>query len=142
MHDIVIIGATNRPDMLDTALLRPGRFDRIVMTSAPDQKAREEIFKIHTNEMPLKGITATELAEKTEGYVGADIEAVCREAAIMALRKDINAKEINAAHFEEALQKVRPSITQEIEKAYIELKDHFSSAKAKEMQHNKPNYFG
>ncbi len=142
MHDIVIIGATNRPDMLDTALLRPGRFDRIVMTNAPDQKAREEIFQIHTKGMPLTGVTPKELAEKTEGYVGADIEAVCREAAIMALRKDIKAKEITAAHFEEALEKVRPSITQEIEKAYIELKDHFSSAKAKEMQQNRPNYFG
>ena len=142
MHDIVIIGATNRPDMLDTALLRPGRFDRIVMTNAPDQKAREEIFQIHTQGMPLTGVTPKELSEKTEGYVGADIEAVCREAAIMALRADIEAKEITSEHFESALEKVRPSITQEIEKAYIELKDHFSSAKAKEMQHNKPNYFG
>lgn len=142
MHDIVIIGATNRPDMLDTALLRPGRFDRIILTPAPDEKAREEIFKIHTTDMPLKGITAKELASQTQGYVGADIEAICREAAIMALREDMEAKEITAEHFKKALDKVKPSITSEIEDAYKELKEQFTSAKAKEMQTNRPAYFG
>lgn len=142
MHDILIIGATNRPDMLDTALLRPGRFDRIILTPAPNTKAREEIFKIHTAEMPLKGITAAELAEKTPGYVGADIEAICREAAIMALRENMESKEITAKHFEKAIEKVKPSITPEIENAYKELKGHFTSAKAKELQTSKPAYFG
>jgi transitional endoplasmic reticulum ATPase len=142
MTDIVIIGATNRPDMLDTALLRPGRFDRIILTPAPNEKARNEIFKIHTAKMPLKGITASELAEKTPGYVGADIESICREAAIMALREDMESKEITPAHFEKAIEKVNPSITPEIENAYKDLKQHFSSAKAKELQTSKPAYFG
>ncbi|MBN1645208.1 CDC48 family AAA ATPase [Candidatus Woesearchaeota archaeon] len=142
LHDILIIGATNRPDMLDTALLRPGRFDRIILTPAPDIKSRQEIFKIHTKGMPIKGITSSELAEKTQGYVGADIEAVCREAAIIALRENMEAKEITKKHFEKAIEKIRPSITEEIEKAYKELKEHFTSAKAKEMQISKPAYFG
>jgi transitional endoplasmic reticulum ATPase len=142
LHDIVIIGATNRPDMVDTALLRPGRFDRIILTPVPDEKSREEIFTVHTKGMPIKGITSKELAAMTEGYAGADIEAVCREAAIIALREDLKAEEIHKKHFEEALQKVRPSVTEEIEKAYEELREHFSAAKAKEMQEQKPAYFG
>ncbi|MBW2973431.1 CDC48 family AAA ATPase [Candidatus Woesearchaeota archaeon] len=142
LHDIVIIGATNRPDMVDTALLRPGRFDRIILTPVPDEKAREEIFTVHIKNMPLKGVTAKDLATNTEGYAGADIEAVCREAAMIALRDDMKAKEINKKHFEEAMKKVRPSATKDIEKDYEELKDHFSAAKAKEMQKEKPNYFG
>lgn len=142
LHDIVIIGATNRPDMVDTALLRPGRFDRIILTPVPDEKTREAIFNVHTNGMPINGVTNTELAAATEGYAGADIEAVCREAAIIALRTDIKAKEINKKHFDEALQKVRPSVTKEIEETYKELRDHFTAAKAKEMQAQKPAYFG
>ncbi|MBD3303620.1 CDC48 family AAA ATPase [Candidatus Woesearchaeota archaeon] len=142
LHDIVIIGATNRPDMVDTALLRPGRFDRIILTPAPDEKAREEIFTVHTKGMPIKGMTVKELAAMTEGYAGADIEAICREAAIIALREDMQAKEINKKHFEEALQKVRPSVTEDIEKAYEELKEQFKAARAKEMQQQKPAYFG
>ncbi len=142
LHDIVIIGATNRPDMVDTALLRPGRFDRIILTPVPDEKAREDIFAVHIKGMPVKGITSKELAEKTEGYAGADIEAVCREAAMIALREDMKAKETNKKHFEKALNKVKPSVTKEIEQAYADLSGHFSSAKAKEMQKEKPAYFG
>ena len=142
LHDIVIIGATNRPDMVDTALLRPGRFDRIILTPVPGEKAREEIFTVHAKGMPIKGITSKELAALTEGYAGADIEAVCREAAIIALREDMKAKEINKKHFEESLNKVRPSVTKEIEETYKELRNHFTAAKAKEMQKEKPAYFG
>ena len=143
MHDIVIVAATNRPDMLDTALLRPGRFDRIILTPGPDEKSRYEIFKVHTKNMPLnKDVDLKELAKKSENYVGADIESVCREAAIFALREDMKAKEVKLKHFEEALEKVPPSITKEIEESYKQLKNHFSSAKAKQMQQEKPGYFG
>ncbi len=142
MHDIVIIGATNRPDIVDPALLRPGRFDRIILTHSPDKTAREEIFKVHTTNMPLKEVNIPDLAEKTEGYVGADIEAVCREAAIFALRENIAAKEVTMNHFEEALKKVRQSVTSDIEKAYEELKGQFSKATAKQMAAEKPAYFG
>ncbi len=142
LQDVVVIAATNRPDMLDNALLRPGRFDRIILCPAPDKKTREEIFNVHTKGMPLKDVNIKELAEKTEGYAGSDIEAVCREAAIFALRKDINADKIGMNNFEKALKKVRPSITKDIEKAYEDIRNHFSSARAKEMKEEKPSYMG
>ncbi|MFH1317325.1 MAG: CDC48 family AAA ATPase [Candidatus Woesearchaeota archaeon] len=142
LNDVVIIAATNRPDMIDTALLRPGRFDRIILTPAPDINTRKKIFEVHTKNMPLKGVDLSDLAEKTEGYAGADIEAICREAAILALREDIKAKEITLKHFEAALQKVRPSITEDIEKSYQEIGEQFSQARAKAMDKEKPGYFG
>ncbi len=142
LNDVFIIAATNRPDIIDTALLRPGRFDRIILTPSPDKMSREEIFKVHTKRMPIKGINISEFAEKTEGYAGADIEAVCREAAIFALREDIKAETVKKEHFEKALKKVVPSITSEIEELYKGLKNKFSSARAKEMEKNKPGYFG
>jgi transitional endoplasmic reticulum ATPase len=142
LADIVIIATTNRPDMIDTALLRPGRFDRIILTPVPDEKTRVEIFKMHTKNMPLKGVKVEELAKKTEGYVGADIESVCRESAMLALRKNIKAAEITMKDFDGALKAVRPSATKDIEKEYKELKDHFTSARAKEMKEEKPAYFG
>ncbi len=140
MHDVIIIAATNRPDIVDAALLRPGRFDRLILTPIPNEKAREEIFKVHTKSMPLKNVRVEDLAKKTEGYVGSDIESVCREAAIFALREDMNAKEIMVKHFEKAMEKVPPSIDKEIEKAYEELKDSLSAAK--EIQREKPIYMG
>jgi len=140
MHDVIIIAATNRPDIVDTALLRPGRFDRLILTIIPNEKAREEIFRVHTKNMPLKSIKIEDLAKKTEGYVGSDIESVCREAAIFALREDMNAKEITIKHFEKALEKVPPSVDKEIEKAYEDLKDSLSAAK--EIQREKPVYMG
>jgi transitional endoplasmic reticulum ATPase len=83
LQDVVVIAATNRPDVIDTALLRPGRFDRIILVGIPDKTAREQVFKVHSAGMPLaKDVDMKTLVDKTEGYVGADIEAVCREAAI------------------------------------------------------------
>ena len=142
LNDVVIIATSNRPDMIDTALLRPGRFDRIIHTPVPDEKTRVEIFNFHTKNMPLKDAKIETLAKKTDGYVGADIEAVCREAAMLALRNDLKAKEITMKDFEEALKVVRPSATKEIEKEYKDLKDQFTSARAKEMRDEKPSYFG
>lgn len=142
MQDIVIIGATNRPDMLDTALLRPGRFDRIILTGVPDLAARLEIFKVHMKDMPLKDVDVEELAARTEGYVGADIEAVCREAAILALRENIGAKVVCMTHFEEALKKVPASMTKDVEKMYEDLRERFRGARAKEMKQELPIYFG
>ena len=143
LHDVVIIAATNRPDIIDTALLRPGRFDRIILVQSPDQLSREAIFSVQLNKMSLaKDVEAKNLAALTEGYVGADIESVCREAAILALREDMQAKEVTADNFRQALEKVRPSVTKDIEKSYKELESHFTQARAKEMEENKPNYFG
>ena len=143
LNDIVIIAATNRPDILDTALLRPGRFDRILMVGSPDKKARESIFKVHTNGMPLsKDVSFKELVDRTEGYVGADIESVCREAAMLALRSDMKATEIKMKDFDEALKKVRPSVTKEVEDAYKELENHFRSATGERLKREKPSYYG
>ena len=157
MHDVVIIAATNRPDIVDTALLRPGRFDRMILTIVPDEKTRLEIFKVHTKKMPLKidgvAIDKSEkskkrekfllgLAEKTEGYVGSDIESICRESAIFALRESMESKEITLKHFEKAMEKVPPSVDKEIEKSYEEIRENLSSARAKQMQKEKPIYMG
>jgi 26S proteasome subunit P45 family len=143
LNDVVIVAATNRPDIIDTALLRPGRFDRIVFVPVPDKKTRKQIFQIHTKGMALdKDIDLDELTEKTEGYVGADIESVCREAAILALRKDMKAKTVKMEFFKEALQKVRPSTTKEIEDAYRELEEHFRTAQGARFKEEKPSYYG
>ena len=200
INDVLIIAASNRPDIIDTALLRPGRFDRMILVPVPDEKGRIEIFKVHTENMPLvptkeeiskldnefkdvdvrglniaskmaadepikeselkspKKISSKEvknfkdlsgkekvlyaLAKKTEGYVGADIEAICREAAILALRKDMKATTITMAHFEEASKKIAPSVTKEVEKAYEELRSQFTAARGKQMKEEKPAYFG
>ncbi|MFT4303089.1 MAG: CDC48 family AAA ATPase [Candidatus Woesearchaeota archaeon] len=142
MSDVVVIAATNRPDRLDTALLRPGRIDRIVLLGAPDEQGRLEIFKVHTKNMPLKNVDLKELAAKTEGYVGADIESICREAAMLALREDLNVKEISKKYFEAAIKKVRPSVTQQIKEGYEQLKENFTSAAGRQMIEEKPNYFG
>ena len=82
------------------------------------------------------------LAEKTEGYVGADIEAVCREAAIFALRKDFDAKIVEEKHFLQALKKITPSVTKEIKEAYEQFKERFSASRAKELKEEKPTYLG
>jgi len=142
MQDVVVIAASNRPDIIDTSLLRPGRFDRMILCPVPEEKTRLEIFKIHTKGMPLKGVKLDELAKKTEGYAGADIEAICREAAIMVLREDIKAKEITTKSFNDALKKVRPSVTKDVEKAYEEIGEQFTSARGKQMKEEKPAYMG
>jgi transitional endoplasmic reticulum ATPase len=142
MKDVVVIGATNRPDLLDSALLRPGRFDRIVLVSVPDKKARKEIFTVHLKKMPLaKDVKRDELVEKTEGYVGADIEAVCREAAMLALRDNMDSKDIKMKYFTEALKKVRPSASKDIEATYQQFNENFRKTRAEEMK-EKPVYYG
>ena len=145
LHNIVIIGATNRPARVDTALLRPGRFDRILYVSSPGLKGREEIFKIHTKNMPItKTVDLKKLAKKTEGYVGADIESLCREAAILELRKDMKAKSITMKSFETALTKVLPSTSKIIEKKYENFLTSFRTARSGGIvqDKNKPVYYG
>jgi len=119
LEDIVVIAATNRPDIVDPAVLRPGRFDRLIYCPEPDEKGRLQIFKIYTKEMPMaKDVNLAQLATLTKSYSGADIEAFCRETAMHALRKDINAKEVMMKDFEEALKKMGPSVTPDMEKWY------------------------
>ncbi len=141
LHDVVIIGATNRPDIIDDALTRPGRFDRLIFTPLPNKAARLSIFKIHTKNMPLaKDVKLEELAKKTEGYTGSDIEAVCREAAIAALREDLKNKEVKKKHFLAALKMVGPSVSKDVENKYKNFKETLRQVKFR--QDNKPGYFG
>ncbi|NPA85114.1 MAG: AAA family ATPase, partial [Crenarchaeota archaeon] len=119
LGNVVVVASTNRPDMIDPALLRPGRFDKLIYVPPPDKKARFQILKIHTRTMPLDmDVDLRRLAEVTEGYTGADIEALCREAAMEAMREDLNTTRVSMRHFEKALKKVRPSITPEMIKFY------------------------
>jgi transitional endoplasmic reticulum ATPase len=108
LQDVAVIAATNRVDIMDPALLRPGRFDRHVKVDDPDEKARLAIFKVHTKDMPLADDVDLEyLAKNTEGYVGADIEAVCRESVMLTLRHDLKAEEVKMKQFKEAMKKVK-----------------------------------
>ena len=118
LEKVTVIAATNRPDIVDPALLRPGRFDRLVLIPVPDQAARLSILKVHAKPMPLVNVDLESLATRTEGYVGADLENLCREAAMIALREDPNAKIVEMRHFETALQGVRPSTDKDIMKQY------------------------
>ena len=131
LKGVVVIGATNRPDILDPALLRPGRFDRVIYVPPPDVEGRYQIFQIHTREMPLDDdVDLRKLAEMTEGYTGADIEAVCREAALIAVREDLNIKKVSMRHFVAALEKVKPSITPEQRREYEKILTDFRRSMA------------
>ncbi|MGB9631384.1 MAG: AAA family ATPase, partial [Candidatus Methanodesulfokora sp.] len=139
LRKVVVIGATNRPDLLDPALLRPGRFDRLIYVPPPDEEARLEIFKIHTRNKPLaEDVDLKKLAKMTENFTGADIEALVNAASMLALKefiekyKDPNeakahTKElkIEMRHFMDAMQKVKP-LPKEILDHYKELAEVFA----------------
>ena len=109
LEDVAIIAATNRPDIIDPGLMRPGRFDRHIKVDTPSEEARLAIFEVHTKDMPLANdVDLKKLAKMTDGYVGADIEAVCREAAMLTLRNDMESSEIENKYFKEAIEKVKP----------------------------------
>ena len=132
MSDVVIIGATNRPDILDPSLLRPGRFDELILVGQPDKEARKEIYAIHTKEMPLADdVDLDELSEMSEGYVGADIEAICREAAMIALRENRETNKVKREHFMKALEKVHPSVDEEMIGYYKEMASKLGKGIAK-----------
>jgi len=132
LNDVLVIGATNRPDMLDPGLLRPGRFDKILLVTAPIEEGRLKVLEIHTKKMPLaKNIDLKDLAKKTEGYTGADIRSLVREAAMLALRESRDAKHVSKKHFDEALKKVKPSVTRSTLDIYRKVEENFlKSAKA------------
>ena len=193
LQNVVVIGATNRPDMIDPAILRPGRFDRILLVPGPDKEGVLNILKIHTSKMPL-GVTKEEIkeienklknekvnivskmaadevindkdttkfkertitkfkdlsdkdkmlyyiAEKLDGYVGADIENLAREAAMLALRENINIKQIKLKHFEDAMKKVKPSVTKSDMDKYQKIEEIYLKS-AKSALLNKTAYLG
>jgi len=110
LNNVMIMAATNRPDMLDPALIRPGRIDRLILIGRPNVDARLSILKIHTLNMPLKNVDLLKIANMTEGYVGADIEALCREAGLQAYRETKDAEYVCMEHFDSALKIIKPSI--------------------------------
>jgi len=141
LEDVVVIATSNRPDLIDSALLRPGRLDRHVHVPVPDEDARKAIFEVHTREKPLADdVDLDWLAAETEGYVGADIEAVAREASMAASREFIHSVDpedigdsvgnvrVSKEHFEQALEEVTPSVTEETKERYEEIEEQFDSA--------------
>ena len=184
LQNVVVIGATNRPDMIDPAILRPGRFDRILLVPGPDREGLRNILSIHIKNMPIE-LTNEELknlnsaykgkkfpkielndekkktkridvnfeelshkekliyyiAEKLDGFVGADVENLAREAAMLALRENINVKQIKLRNFEDAMKKVKPSVTKSDMDKYQKIEENYLKS-AKAALSNKTAYLG
>jgi transitional endoplasmic reticulum ATPase len=129
---VIVLGISNRPDLIDPSLIRPGRLDLIIFVPPPDEKGRFEIIRLLTKQMPLSGDTdLKEIAVATKGYSGADLVAVCREAAVNAMRN--NSPKITSADFSTALRNVKPSITKGVEDWYMTVKDNITYALPKPM---------
>ncbi|MEM2924193.1 MAG: CDC48 family AAA ATPase [Methanocellales archaeon] len=132
LRGVVVIGATNRPDIIDPALLRPGRFDELILVPVPDEKTRLEIFKVHTRKMALaQDVDLNELVKLTEQYTGADIAAVCKKAGRFALRESLQATEVKRAHFLKAISETGPSVTADTMKYYTGLARELRQKRAK-----------
>ncbi|MBI0475680.1 AAA family ATPase [Sphingomonas sp. MA1305] len=122
LQSVVVIGATNRPNLVDPALLRPGRFDELIYVGVPSQDGRRRILEIQTQKMPLAGdVDLDAIAARTDRFTGADLEDVVRRAGLIALRRSVNAHEVYQGDFEEALGEARASVTPEMEKDYAEI---------------------
>ena len=125
MEGVIVVAATNRPEMIDPALLRSGRFERVMHVPPPDPEALKSILEIHTENMPLGKFSLDEIASRLENYTGADIEAVCREAGLIAMRAD--KKTVSKKHFEEAVERVRPTVTDEMMLYYNRMEELLTS---------------
>ena len=121
LDNVTVMAATNRPDMIDPALLRPGRFDKLVFIGKPDLESRLRILEVHTKNMPIMDVDLLDVAEKTDGYVGADLEALCREAAMTAFRDNPSVKFVNRNHFNAALKVVKPSVDTKMMENYVQM---------------------
>ncbi len=131
LENVTVMAATNRPDMMDPALLRPGRFDKMILVGKPDLESRLRILEVHTKDMPLINVDLIDIAELTDGYVGADLQAVCREAGMAAFHENPNAKYVDKKHFMSALDIIKPSVDPKIMDEYY--------AMASEMMKRKTN---
>ncbi|HUV33650.1 MAG TPA: AAA family ATPase, partial [Candidatus Desulfaltia sp.] len=126
LQNVVVLAATNRPDIIDPAVLRPGRFDRRVYVSPPDMGARLKILQIKTKDMPLaEDVNLESLARRLDSYSGADIDSVVREAGFYALRKNPDTEKVSIADFEKAIVEIAPSITPEMVKWYQDTNKRF-----------------
>jgi len=123
---VVVVGITNRPDLLDSSLLRSGRLDLVLYVQQPDEKGRLEVIKILTQPMPLSNdVKIKEIALATQNYTGADLAALCREAAVHAMQN--NSNKITSTDFASALKRVKPSITKEVDQWYNTVKETISN---------------
>jgi transitional endoplasmic reticulum ATPase len=123
---VIVIGITNRPDLLDSSLLRPGRLEPMLYVQQPDEKGRLEIIKILTEKMPLsESVNLEEISVSTQNYTGADLSALCREAGVHAMQN--NSDKIGSADFAAALKKIRPSITKEVDQWYLAIRETISN---------------
>jgi len=119
MQSVVVIGATNRPTLIDPALLRPGRLDELIYVSVPNAEGRRRILEIHTGRMPLADdVSLDSLAERTERFTGADLEDLVRRAGLAALKRSLDSDIVTMADFEAALKDTRASVTEAMERDY------------------------
>ena len=130
LSNVTVMAATNRPDMIDPALLRPGRFDKKIYISVPDRTSREDILRLQTRDMPLEGVDLGVLADMTDGFVGADLSELCREAGMNAYNEDHSAEHVLMRHFEAALKTVSPSVTKDELKRYETMRTELNKRKA------------
>ena len=122
LQSVVVIGATNRPNLIDPALLRPGRFDELIYVSVPNEEGRRRILQIHTSKMPLaEDVDLDALVRRTERFTGADLEDLVRRAGLFALRESLDNQSVNAAHFDKALGETRATVTPEVEREYEQI---------------------
>ena len=129
LNGIVIVAATNRPDLIDKAFMRPGRLDSVLYVPLPDFHTRYEILRIRTGKMAVEECVKQSLktlAETTEGYTGAEITAVCQEAGLLALESDINCKQVQFEHFLSALNVVKPRISKQMIDFYTNFEKEFN----------------
>jgi len=128
LHNVVVIGASNRPSLIDPALLRPGRFDELIYVGPPDAPGRKRILAIHTSDMPLdKDVKLDSLAERTELFTGADLEDLVRRAGLIALRRSLDSGDVTMADFEAALLETRASVTPEMLEEYDRIRKTLKS---------------
>ena len=125
LDGVIIVAATNRPEMIDPALLRSGRFERVLHVPPPDKPAREAIMDIHSLGMPLSSFSMKDILTGMDGFTGADIEAVCREAALIAMRA--GKKKVTKGHFEDAITRVRPTVTPDMLEYYSKMEERVTS---------------
>ena len=142
LQNVIVIAATNRPDLIDSSLLRPGRIEKLLYVKIPDLEARKNIFSIHTKTMPLhEDVDLNELASRTEHYSGAEIFSICRDAAWIALRENKKAEKITKKHFDLALSHISSSISNTILEFYDKFeKEHKNKSLEKEFSNSTKNY--
>ncbi len=136
LKDVVFVAATNRPDLIDPSILRPGRIDKLIRIDAPDKKTRKKILEVHTKNVKLASdVSLEELSKSTDGFSGADLEGLVRESALLVLKENkLKPALIEMKHFETVLKKAKGSVSEKTEEAYEDFEEHYAEFK--------PNYVG